>query len=372
MHAGTDAIPPIDLQPLTHRFDEPVYLTHTSEYPSRLYIVEKSGSIRTLNKEDKDSPPDLVLDIEDQVATGYEMGLLSMVFHPNFGENRRIFVNYTSTTVVPSGTHTVISEWKMNESGTRVLPDSEKIIMTIKQPYNNHNGGQIAFGPDGDLYIGTGDGGSANDPGNHAQNLNSLLGKMLRIDVDDPPSGKNYRIPSDNPWTNTSDAQGEIWAYGLRNPWRFSFDPETHHLWAGDVGQNDREEVNIIEKGQNYGWRIYEGTILNPNLDVSPPEDQSFTEPIWEYETYEQGRSVVGGFVYRGDAIPELQGVYLFADYWSGKIWGLRYHDDAGTKSVRLLKNLPDKLSSFGRGPTGALYILSLEGRIWQITKEDA
>ncbi len=356
-------IPDIALQEVASGLIFPVHITHSNDGKDRLFIVEQQGVIRILEKGKLLAEP--FLDIRDRVKAGGEMGLLSVAFHPQFSRNRRFFVNYTSSA---GGLHTVISEFRLSaKDPNRADPDLENLLLTFHQPYSNHNGGLMLFGPDGYLYIGTGDGGSANDPHNNGQNLQTLLGKILRIDVNRTENGNRYAIPPDNPFVNSLNVRKEIWAYGLRNPWRFSFDALSGILYAADVGQNHREEIDIIQKGKNYGWRVMEGTIctpgVNPNCDPT-----GFEPPILDYGR-DDGISVTGGFVYRGRAIPKLCGVYLYGDYGSGRIWGLRW--DATNKKIllhRLLLKTNLSISTFGTDEQHELYVADhIGGKIYRI-----
>jgi glucose/arabinose dehydrogenase len=258
----------------------------------------------------------------------------------------------------------VISEFRARSGSDEADAGSERVLLTVRQPYPNHNGGDIHFGPDGKLYIGLGDGGSGDDPHGNGQNPGSLLGKMLRIDVDRPDPGKAYGVPPDNPFTGRAGAAPEVWALGLRNPWRFSFDPATGRLYAGDVGQSAREEIDLIEKGRNYGWNIMEGTICTPG--VNPDCDTAGLEkPILDYPRSE-GTTVIGGRVYRGRSIPGLCGVYLYADYGSGRVWGLRY-DGKTAAGLGTLIESGRPVSSFGEDGERELYLVDYRGEILKI-----
>lgn len=328
---------------------EPVFLTHAGD--ARLFIVEQPGTIRIL--ENGRLLPEPFLDIRARVNdSANEQGLLGLAFHPRYAENGFFFVNYTG-----ANNETVIARFSVTSDPNRADPASEKVILTIEQPYRNHNGGDLAFGPDGYLYIGMGDGGSAGDPENRAQNLRSLLGKMLRLDVD---NGDPYRIPPDNPFVTRVDARPEIWAYGLRNPWRFSFDRATGDLYLADVGQNAYEEVSFQPAGsaggENYGWRFFEGTHGFKDAADAPPD---VVPPIAEYGR-DDGCSVTGGYVYRGAALPELNGVYFFGDYCSGLIWSLQRNGSAWVRET--FGDTDFTLSSFGEDAAGELYVLDHRG----------
>ncbi|HBP89926.1 MAG TPA: glucose dehydrogenase [Nitrospiraceae bacterium] len=340
----------VELQPVVaHDFSKPVFLTGSPDQTHRLFVVEQDGHIVILNEGKKKSTP--FLNIADRLATGGERGLLGLAFHPQYSANGRFFVNYTRE----KDGATVIAEYRVSSDPDQATP-TETTRLIIPQPYSNHNGGMIAFGPDALLYIGMGDGGAGGDPENRAQDRESLLGKILRIDVDGPPP---YGIPADNPFVG-QQGQPEIFALGLRNPWRFSFDRQTGELWAGDVGQNLWEEIDVIAKGNNYGWRLLEGThCFNPatNCEVT----KSLVPPVTEYR-HEQGRcSVTGGYVYRGKRLPALYGVYVFGDYCTGEIWG--YRDGQTTQ----LLDTDLRIASFGEDREGELYVIGHQGKIFQI-----
>ena len=335
-------------------FDYPVHLTPLPD--GRLLIVEKRGFIKVMPDDETADGADLelFLDIMGRVSsTTPEAGLLSVALHPNFADNKRFFVNYTAT--INSKLTTVIARFEVGDDGMG-KPDSEERLLTILQPFSNHNGGQIAFGPEGMLYIGMGDGGSAGDPKGYAQNPEELLGKMLRIDVDAPVTpGLKYAIPKDNPFVGSEDGtRDEIWALGLRNPWRFSFDPLTGNLWAADVGQKKWEEVHLIEKGKNYGWNIMEGGhCYNPALGC----DLTGLElPVVEY-SHDIGQSITGGFVYRGSAIPSLIGAYVYADYVSGLLFAARFGAD-GTPEWTQIGDTLKKITSFGQSADGEIFVV--------------
>jgi glucose/arabinose dehydrogenase len=349
-------VPQIELQKFADGFMRPVYLTHAGDSSGRLFVVEQAGVIKIVREGKTLSTP--FLDIRDRVESGGEKGLLSVAFHPKYKENGRFFVNYTGRR--DGVLKTIIAEYRVSQKNPDVADRTERVILEIEQPFANHNGGLNKFGPDGLLYIGMGDGGAAGDPFNFAQNLESLLGKFLRIDIEKEP----YAIPQDNPFVGRADAQGEIWAYGLRNPWRFSFDRCTGRLFAGDVGQNRIEEIDLIEKGKNYGWRIMEGSQC-----FDPPSlcnTQGLELPIAEYD-HSLGCSVTGGYVYRGTQFPTLIGHYLFGDYCSGRIWSLT-EDPQGRWTMRQLIDSPFSISSFGEDEQGELYVIHYGGAIYRVT----
>jgi glucose/arabinose dehydrogenase len=321
-------------------------------------VLEQSGRIVSLDASNESGADATVfMDLTDRVNFGSnEEGMLSLAFHPKFAENGRLFAYYTAK----SPRRVVISEFKLDESGTKGVPGSEKTILEIPQPFCNHNGGTLAFGPDGMLYAAIGDGGAAADPQGHGQNLGTLLASVVRIDVDDVPEGRAYGIPPDNPFVDRSGARPEIWAYGLRNVWRMSFDRKTGDLWAGDVGQNKYEEIDLVVKGGNYGWNRREGFHPFGRAEGPEPADP-FIDPVVEYPRNE-GVSVTGGHVYRGPA-KALDGVYLYADYAMGTIWGLRRAADGSLVGPEVLVRRPGSLiSSFGEANDGTLYITTFEG----------
>jgi glucose/arabinose dehydrogenase len=315
-----------------------------------LYIVERKGLIHILADGSLLSPP--FLDIRNLVQDGFsEQGLLGLAFHPQYAQDGRFFINYTDL----QG-DTVVAEYQVSSDPTLADADSARTLLSIEQPYQNHNGGGVLFGPDGYLYIGTGDGGSAGDPQNNAQNTNVLLGKLLRIDVDGEPP---YAIPPDNPFLQ-DEGRGEIWAYGLRNPWRFAFDPLTHNLFIADVGQGTWEEVNVQSPQTpapvNYGWNHREGA--HP---YDSERTQGLTDPVAEY-SHSQGCSVTGGVVVRDPQLPDWQGVYLFGDFCTGLVWGL-LKDADGSWEQELLFEMGFQISSFGTGPDGEVYLFNYQAR---------
>ncbi|HSP87854.1 MAG TPA: PQQ-dependent sugar dehydrogenase [Ignavibacteriaceae bacterium] len=336
-------------------FSSPIDLQNAGDCTNRLFVVEQQGIIKVFENRSDVSTVKTFLNITDRVTSGSETGLLGLAFHPDYENNGYFYVNYTA----PTPLRTVISRFQVSTTN----PDSadkntELILLTQSQPFSNHNGGQISFGPDGYLYFALGDGGSGGDPQNHSQRLVDLLGKISRIDVNNPQQPLNYGIPSDNPFVDsTGSVRKEIYAYGLRNPWRFSFDFVTGWLWNADVGQNAYEEVNVIEKGKNYGWRCYEGN--HPyNLDGCNAPEYIF--PIWEYPRSE-GYSVTGGFVYRGPNQPGLVGKYIYADYGSDKIWAITY-DGINPATNVLLTTATGSPTSFGVDAMNELYICTFGG----------
>lgn len=334
------------------KFNSPVEFVHAGDGTNRIFVLEQPGVIKVFDNNPGTKEAATYLDIRDKVDDGGEMGLLGIAFDPNFKENGYFYLNYNKRNPL----ETIIARFKANSyKDTKVSPASETIVMRFSQPYDNHNGGKLAFGPDGYLYIAVGDGGAWGDQHNYAQNRTSLLGKILRIDVNKRDKN-NYGIPAENPYVgNTESFREEIYAYGLRNPWRFSFDSKTGQLWAGDVGQNEFEEINIIIKGGNYGWRLKEASrCYNPRNDCDPMK--TLIGPIHQYPRND-GVSITGGYVYRGKRIPALQGKYLFADYAKGNIWALSF--DGTTKTGNeLLSTDGGSVSSFGVDANEEIYIL--------------
>ncbi len=346
------------LESVVSGLSEPVFAGHAGDGSGRLFIVEQAGRIRIFQNGTLLAAP--FLDIRSRVTSGGERGLLSVAFHPGYSSNRRFFVNYTNNRPTLK---TIIAEYQASASNPNIADTTERVLIEINQPYDNHNGGQLHFGPDGYLYVGMGDGGSGGDPMNNAQNLDSLLGKMLRIDVD---GAQPYAIPPTNPFVNRSGAD-EVWAFGLRNPWRFSFDRLSGRLFAADVGQSTREEVDIVERAGNYGWRRFEGTLCyNPSTGCGTPAGEfPFQPPISDYPRGD-GVSVTGGYVYRGRMYPELQGTYLFGDYGSGRIWGLTETGQGNWIRTQLLPSgLP--ISSFGEDEAGEVYVVNHSGSIFRM-----
>lgn len=322
------------------------------------YVVQQSGQIIKFANNASVSSVSTFIDIADsRLESGGEKGLLGMAFHPDFSNNGYVYLSYTNN---ESGLKSRISRFNLDNSGQALDPASEQILLSVDQPYGNHNGGQIAFGPEDYLYIGLGDGGSGGDPQGHGQNTTTLLGAMLRIDVGDG-SSTTYNIPSDNPFV-TSGGRAEIYAYGLRNPWRWSFDMSDGTLWAGDVGQNAYEEINILGKGNNYGWNTMEATHC---YNASSCDQTGLTLPVAEYD-HSQGYSVTGGYVYRGTNIDFLAGQYLYGDYVTGRIWGLEEVSPNQYTATELL-DTSINIASFAQDQDGEIYVVDLSGYIYKI-----
>jgi glucose/arabinose dehydrogenase len=349
----------VKLVPVVQGLARPVYATSAGDGSGRLFVVEQGGKVWIVRDGQKSTAP--FLDISALVSAsakggGYsEQGLLGIAFDPKFSENGRFFVNYTDV-----NGNTMIARYTVSADNPDAAdPNSAATFLTQDQPFPNHNGGDLQFGPDGYLYIGLGDGGSGGDPQGNGQNLGTWLGKMLRIDVS---SGDSYTVPDDNPFVGTSGAKPEIWAYGFRNPWRFSFDKTTGDLYIGDVGQNQWEEIDFQpagdKGGENYGWNIYEGS--HPYSGAPAPADMVL--PIAEYP-HNQGIAVTGGYVYRGSAIPDLAGVYLYSDYGTGTVWSL-YRDANGQWQNAVFMRANAAVSSFAQDDDGEMYLVDYGGRL--------
>jgi hypothetical protein len=350
-------LPPPGLQPLASGLSQPVFLASAPGDPTRLFVVEKTGTVRILRNDTLLPTP--FVNVGTLVSRGSEQGLLSIAFHPDYAANGYVFLSYTDTL----GASKVM---RYQASGPEALnPASAVEILSVAQPYTNHNGGLIAFGPDGMLYVGLGDGGSGGDPQGNGQNTATLLGAILRLDVD---GAAPYAIPPDNPFVGAAGARGEIWVYGLRNPWRFSFDRVTGDLYIGDVGQNAREEVDVQPAGspggENYGWNVMEGSAC---YDAATCETQGLVLPVAEY-THGEGCSITGGYVYRGTAVAALQGRYLFADYCRGWVRSFTYVTGVATDA----RDWPDlspgsQVTSFGEDGSGELYVMTQGGDLYRM-----
>jgi len=352
--------PSISLDPFISVPNQITYLTHAGDGSGRIFLVEKEGRVSIIEEGRVLDEP--FLDISEVVASrSSEQGLLSIAFDPDYEQNGEFYVNYTSRA---GDGDTAIARYRVSDDPNVTDASSGQVILTIDQPAANHNGGQLQFGPDGYLYIGTGDGGNANDPWDNAENLGVLLGKMLRIAVRGQDA---YAIPHDNPFITRDDVRAGIWAYGLRNPWRFSFDRATGDLYIADVGQNKWEEVDFQPaqsvSGEHYGWNTVEGThCFEPaeGCDMS-----AIAMPVAEY-SHDQGCSITGGYVYRGEAYPQLDGVYFFADFCSGVIWALRQEND-GSWQTEMIFDSDLNIASFGEDEAGELYILDLDGTVHRL-----
>ncbi len=343
-------------------FNQPLDYHPANDDKGRVFVVEKTGTILVFHNDPQVQTTHVFMDLTNRVdSRSPEKGLLGFALHPDYQHNGFFYVNYTDQN------STVIARYQADPGDpNRALPSSEKIILTFPQPYANHNGGQLAFGPDGYLYIGSGDGGAAGDPQNNAQNLGNLLGKILRIDVDRSADGMAYAIPPDNPFfANKQGFREEIYAYGLRNPWRFSFDQVRGWLWAADVGQNKVEEIDIIHKGANYGWNRMEGSLFYPS--TASFDTTGFTMPVWEYQ-HPQGNSITGGYVYYGKSAPSLNGWYVFGDFVTGMVWAVRLDENMKAES-RTLLDTDYNISSFGLDQNNELYVLDYNGKIYRLVE---
>ena len=347
-----DDTPAVRLVLVASGFDSPVHVTHAGDGSGRLFVVERGGRVRIVRGGAVDATP--FLDISARITSGGEQGLLSIAFPPDFAARRHFYVHYTSLQGVGN---TVVARFSLAADDIADAA-SETELLTVVQPFRNHNGGQLAFGPDGMLYIGLGDGGGSGDPLGSGQELGTLLGKLLRIDVE---SGATpYAIPADNPFAD------EIWAYGLRNPWRFSFDRASGDLYIGDVGQGSAEEIDFQPAGTaglNYGWSRMEGSAC---FRAATCEQGGLTQPVATYDHSAGDCSVTGGHVYRGSEFPALQGIYVYGDFCSGRMWSLR-RDAGGEWRNELLLDSALQISSFGEDEAGNLYVADLDGGIYRI-----
>ena len=365
---ATSARQPVVPQPVTPLasltdiggFERPTNLVAPDDGSNRLFVTEQPGVIRVVRDGALLKSP--ALDIKSRVgSSGGEVGLLGLAFPPNFAKKRYAYIYFTDTSNTSR-----FYRVHMSATDPDVFdPSTMQLILSVQQPFPNHKGGQLAFGPGGYLYIGLGDGGGAGDPGDRAQNLATLLGKILRIDTESTPDSPGYRVPKDNPFVNRAGAKPEIWACGLRNPWRFSFDPPTGDLWIGDVGQDQWEEIDHVaggsKSGLNFGWSLYEGNDLFKATSKQP----GVVWPVFAY-THRQGISVSGGYVYRGSAYPRMKGLYVFGDYGSGNIWTIRR--DGARWSEHLARKTFYKISTFGVDGSGELWVADyVAGRIHRL-----
>lgn len=364
---ATGPVPPLKLTQVTDGLTAPVFVTGASGDESRLYVVEQVGTIRIIK--DGVLLPDPFLDVSGEIAFGGERGLLGLAFHPEYAKNGRFFINYTAPEGGPAG-QTVIAEYARSADADKAEPAVKQVLFTVPQPYVNHNGGMVVFGKDGYLYIGMGDGGSGGDPQGNGQKLTSKLGKILRIDVD------NYPTPAPGNLPVNEGSDPDIWDWGVRNPWRFSFDRCTGDMYMADVGQDVWEEVNVEKAGdgqKNYGWNTMEGThCFSPKQNC---DKTGLTMPVTEYD-HAFGKSITGGYVYRGTKIPDLVGTYLYGDYTSNQVKSLVWKDGALVSEATLTDDLAstaeiEYLSSFGEDAAGELYVLSYNGgKVFRIEAE--
>ncbi len=341
------------LQRIAQGFTAPLLALEMPSAPKTLLVVEQGGLVRIVKR--GKVLPQVFLDLSRKISKGSEQGLLGMAFDPNFRKNRLLYVSYTRR----DGTSVLSSLRVESKNRERVAARSEVVRLTVPQPFENHNGGHILFGADGFLYFGLGDGGSGGDPQNNAQNLSNLLGKILRLDLSVP---RGYRIPPDNPFVTVESARPEIYVYGLRNPWRFSFDSTSQRLFIGDVGQSEEEEISLAQKGDNLGWRLKEGDkCFNPNVNCNLGR---LRDPIVTY-SHREGQSITGGFLYRGKLIESLVGKYLFADFSSGVIFVATEQADGSWIRSTLLES-GKNISSFAQRASGELLIIDYSGAIFE------
>lgn len=345
-------------------FSRPLGLTHAGDQSGRLFVTEQGGTIVVFENDSTVTGNHVFLDISSRVERGdNEQGLLGLAFHPDYVSNGYFFVNYTES---GSGS-TIISRFSVSADANQADPDSEVKLLEIEQPMTNHNGGDLAFGPDGYLYIAMGDGGGDSDPEGNGQDPANLLGAILRIDVDSSGENLSYAIPSDNPFVDNEDGyREEIYAYGLRNPWRISFDAETGDLWAADVGQRKWEEINIIESGKNYGWNAFEGSeCFSPELGCN---ESDYEFPVFEYGHNPDNGSITGGYLYRGSAQEGLYGRYIYADFLSGEIWAFDPDPEADPVNEEL--DMVDvNISAFGVDENDELFFCGFDGTIYRLAE---
>ena len=341
-------------------FRRMVGMAYAGDGSDRLFVVLQRGVIVSFANEEDVEGADVFLDIEERVSDrGNEEGLLGLAFDPDFRANGYFYVYYSAA----SPRRSVLSRFSVRADGATADAGSERVIMEVEQPHSNHNGGQIAFGPDGYLYVGLGDGGSRGDPQGNGQNLSTLLGSIIRIDVSGLDESGSYSIPADNPFAGVDGARGEIWAFGIRNPWRFSVDMESGEMWMADVGQNRFEEVNIVRRGLNYGWNVMEGSsCFKPSRGC---DVQGLEMPVAEYGR-DDGCSVTGGYVYRGERLPSLYGAYVYGDFCSGRIWALRYEGGQVTEQLEVVDSRLE-ISSFGEDQDGEILVLSFDGGMYRL-----
>ena len=381
--AAMDKIPAVEIRVAFTNitFSHPIWLCESPDNTKRLFIADHFGHVSILPKNAATTNAQLFLDISDRKPHqgNSEEGLLGFAFHPKFKKNGKFYIHYSGH----NPRRSIVSEFHVSATNADVAdPASERILFTALQPVkpDNHKGGTLAFGQDGYLYLGLGDGGTvAGDPDNNAQNLNAYLGKILRFDVDHQDDGKQYAVPKSNPFYHDMNAKPEIYAYGLRNPWRMSFDRQTGELWVGDVGQNTWEEIDIIKKGGNYGWRLREGfhgfrtndTAVVPTID---PIAEYPHNPTLSTNHYGFGMCITGGYVYRGHKLPRLRGAYVYADYMLSTIWALRYEHGQVTAQKELAHAGPEikppwNIVSFGEDQDGELYTLCFDGKIRELVE---
>lgn len=357
--AKPQTIPDVQLSPLFggEVFRRPVQAVVAPGDDATVYIIEQPGRLIAVDRTKTEAEPRTFLDIRKQVHDKHnEEGLLSLAFHPAYEENGRLYVYYSAKKSASKPRRGVLSEYTVAEDRRTVDAESERVLLEVEQPWGNHNGSTVLFGPDGMLYVSYGDGGAANDPYGAGQDLSNLLGTVIRIDIDRKDEGLEYAVPKDNPFVDVEGARPEIWAYGLRNVWRMSFDRETGDLWGGDVGQNAWEEIDIITRGGNYGWNPREAFVPFAQYRGEPDPDAVYLDPVVAYPR-EDGISVTGGSVYRGDAHPSIDGVYFYADYATGRIWGLRWDGSKVIENREVFHRPGYYISSFGEAADGTIFV---------------
>jgi glucose/arabinose dehydrogenase len=365
------------------KFDKPLFVAYHAQHAGRAFVVEQTGKVWSIAQNDKEAAREVFLDLSTRVLTeNWEEGLLGFQFDPDYARNGRVWCCFSEKTEPTQGEvrpgrkskstrRSVVAryETKTDDKGVRsVDAASELVVMTVFQPFPNHNGGTILFGPDGMLYVALGDGGAARDPFKLGQDKTSLLGKVLRIDVRNATAEKPYEIPADNPFVGEAESRGEIWCYGLRNPWRIAFDRETGELWCGDVGQDRIEEVDLLVKGGNYGWNVMEGT-EQFRKDAEVPANS--IAPVAEYP-HKDGVSITGGHVYRGKALPEIQGAFIYGDFATFRIWAVTPGKGDAKPVVREIGRAPAQLSSFAEEPDGELLITCFDGKVYRLVRRGA
>jgi len=347
----------VDLEPVAGGLTQPVDIVFSAD-GAELYVAEQVGTVRRISAGVPLSPP--FLDLTDDLSNGFEQGLLGMALHPGYAANRRFFVYYTDRDGA-----VVVSEYRADAAGERAEPGSDRILLRIEEPHEFHNGGGLRFGPEGYLYVGVGDGGGDGDPWHNGQDPHTLLGTILRLDVDGPPP---YRIPPDNPFATGQGGAPEVFAYGLRNPWRFSFDVASGELWIADVGQAHAEEIDRVARdvapGTNFGWSVVEGEDC---FRSETCDRAGLTPPLVEYDHASGDCAVIGGFVYRGASLPELTGLYVYGDYCSGRIRAFDASHPASVPRVVLQATL--NMTAFGADPRGELYVADRAGSVYELVR---
>lgn len=377
------AVEPVRALAAQDKFDKPLFVEFHAQHAGRAFVVEQTGKVWSVPHDDTGNERQLFLDLSTRVLTeNWEEGLLGFQFDPDYANNGRVWCCFSEKTESTQGEvrpgrkskstrRSVIARYdtKADDKGARTVDaSSEFVVMTVFQPFPNHNGGTIAFGPDKMLYVALGDGGAANDPFKLGQDKSSLLGKVLRIDVRNATAEKPYEIPADNPFVGEAESRGEIWCYGLRNPWRIAFDRKTGDLWCGDVGQDRIEEVDLLVKGGNYGWNVMEGT-EQFRKDAEVPANA--IAPVAEYP-HKDGVSITGGHVYRGKALPEIQGAYVYGDFATFRIWAVTPASGETKAVVREIGRAPAQLSSFAEEPDGELLITCFDGKVYRLVRRGA